>query len=75
MQKAPPIESFYKQVESIVTDISDKYKISPEDSKLLVGELTAVIIKTHNSTVKSMVDSLIPDVTKLLERHGYKKEA
>lgn len=71
--KPPEIEKFYKDVENIINAAAEKHKINAGDAKVLLGEVTAIIIQTHNATVKSMIDSLIPDTIKLLERRGYKK--
>lgn len=71
--KTLPIDSSYKDLNKLISDLGKKYAIADTDLEIFRGEVQLIMIDLQNNTVLSMKEDLLPEINKLYERYGYRK--
>lgn len=73
MSKVLPIDSSYKALNKLTSDLGKKYAIADTDLEIFRGEVQLIMIELQNNTVLSMKEDLLPEINKVFEKFGYKK--
>lgn len=71
--KELPIDISYKKVSKLIADFSKRYAASDTDMEILKGEINLLMVELHNTVVKEMKENAISEITKTLEKYGYKR--